>query len=301
MKLLYLSMLSFFVVTTYTLITIPVKSQSTQIEYFKRSKVTNSLLPVLGASTSFPLMSAQGVIAVDLGSAVVMYEKNADLPLLPASTTKILTALTAKDYFKLVDVITVGNIKSEGQRMRLVWGEKITFENLLYGLLVFSANDAAEALAAAYPGGRDAFIQAMNQKAQGLNMKNSNFLNPSGLDQIGHVSTAQDMIHLSEVAMRDPVMAKIVATKELTVKSTDERFVHPLKNINQLLGVVEGVKGVKTGYTEGARENLVSFVERGDKRVLIALLGSQDRFGETKELIEWIFKNYSWTYLTSAP
>lgn len=293
-------MLAFVMVGSYALSQLPIAKHKQQIEYIKRQRVTNSLLPVLGEAASFPIISAQGVIAVDLNSAVVLYEKNADLPLLPASTTKILTALTASDYFKLNDVLTVGNIKTTGQRMRLVTGEKMTFENLLYGLLVFSANDAAEALAANYSGGRQEFVNAMNKKAVSLHLKNSIFLNPTGLDQMGHVSTAHDMIRLSEVAMRDPELSQIVSTKEITVKSVDGIFVHNLKNINELLGKVEGVKGVKTGFTEGARENLVTYVERGDRKVLIALLGSQDRFGETKELINWIFQNYSWGSVHSA-
>jgi len=94
--------------------------------------------------------------------------------------------------------------------------------------------------------------------------------------------------------MKNPEFANIVGTKEITVKSIDGKIVHKLANVNQLLGKVPGVLGVKTGWTESARENLVTYIERDNHKIMIAVLGSQDRFGETKELINWIFANYSW-------
>lgn len=294
MRIAKLSFVCLLLMLTFTVGLGPKQSTEQKVEYLKRNRVTGSALPLLVGKASFPILSAQGVIAVDLDSATVLYEKNADYSLLPASTTKILTALVALDHYKMDDIVQVPWISVIGQKMNLVAGEKITFENLLYGLLVYSANDSAEVLATRYPGGREAFIAAMNQKAQEFGMKHSYFVNPTGLDNNEHVSTARDMIRLSEIAMRNPIFAEVVKTKELTVKSIDGRIAHRLTNINQLLGSVPGVMGVKTGWTEGARENLVTYVVRDDKKVLIALLGSQDRFGETKQLIEWIFANYQW-------
>jgi D-alanyl-D-alanine carboxypeptidase (penicillin-binding protein 5/6) len=256
--------------------------------------IADSELPTLGDIASFPQLSAQGVIAVDLDSAVVLYEKNPDQRLLPASTTKIVTALVALDTYPLDQVVSIGNVSVIGQRMHLLWGEKITVYNLLQGLLIYSANDAAEALAQQYPEGRDAFIAAMNAKATELGLTNSHFSNPIGLDAPDQYSSARDLVRVSEVAMRNPTFASIVATKTSVVKSVDGKFIHPLKNVNELLGKVDGVVGVKTGWTEGARENLVTQVNRNNKRILITLLGSQDRFGETTELIDWIFKNVNW-------
>jgi D-alanyl-D-alanine carboxypeptidase len=183
--------------------------------------------------------------------------------------------------------------------MNLVAGERISVENLLYGLLVYSANDAAEALAKNYVGGRSEFIHLMNVKARSLGMTSTNFTNPAGFENGEHVTTAKDMTIASLYAMKNPYFAKLVSTKEITVKSTDGLFSHKLTNINKLLGEVEGLKGVKTGWTENARENLVSFVERNDHEVVVTLLGSQDRFGETEELISWIFENYSWRKVNS--
>ena len=141
----------------------------------------------------------------------------------------------------------------------------------------------------------------MNQKAKDLNLKNTHFVNPTGLDADNHYSTARDMTRLSEIAMQNEKFAQIVKTKEKIVRSVDGKFVHYLTNINKLLGSVDGVLGIKTGWTEEARENLVTYIQRGNKRIFIALLGSQDRFGETKELIDWVFANYEWKSLAYSP
>jgi len=252
-------------------------------------------LPVLGADTSFPVLSAQGVLAVDLNSGITLYEKNPDTQLLPASTTKIITALVSLDTYQLDQILTVGpSVSVDGQKMGLYTGEQIKFEDLLYGLLVYSANDSAEVLAENYPGSYEAFVAAMNAKAKDLSMTNSFFDNPVGLDTDGQHSTARDLTRVSEVAMRNPEFAKVVGTKNIIVTDATGKISYKLQNVNELLGIVPGVLGIKTGWTENARENLVTYIERDNHRVIIAILGSQDRFGETKELIDWIFSNYIW-------
>lgn len=252
-------------------------------------------IPVLTDGNSFPILSAQGVLAVDLASGISLYDKNSEAELLPASTTKIITALVALDYYQLDSILTVPKDAGvDGQKMGLFEGEQMTFENLLNALLVYSANDAAETIAANYPGGQTAFTDAMNAKAQSLSMTESHFDNPVGLDGDGQHSTAKDLVRASEVAMRNPIFAKIVGTKQITVSDITGKYSYNLKNINELLGSVPGVIGVKTGWTENARENLVTYIERDNHKVMIAVLGSQDRFGETKELISWIFDSYKW-------
>ena len=134
----------------------------------------------------------------------------------------------------------------------------------------------------------------MNLKAEELGLNNTFFDNPSGLDGEGHVTTARDLVRMSEVAMNRPLFREIVGTKEMIVKSEDKEISHKLVNINELIGKVEGVLGVKTGWTQNARENLVTYIERDDKRVIIVILGSQDRFGETEKLIDWTFNSYEW-------
>lgn len=252
--------------------------------------------PIISGNTVFPMVSAQAVLAVDLTSGVTLYEKDPDKKLLPASTTKIITALVAMDYYYDDQILEVKDIKVEGQKMGLLEGEKIKVADLLDGLLVYSANDAAEVLAQNYGYGREDFIAAMNRKAKELHLDDSLFTNPTGLDTNGDeiASTARDLIKVSEEAMKLPEFAGIVGTKEIVVKSVDGKITHKLANLNELLGKVPGVLGVKTGWTESARENLVTYVERDGRKVMLAVLGSQDRFGETRELINWIFANYTW-------
>lgn len=294
MKFLHIALLS-FVFIAVTALTLSSESLKENIFEAKKEEKVFSALPVISKEASFPIISAQAALAIDMDSQVTLYEKRPDSPLLPASTTKIITALVAMEYYPLNLIVKVPQVKIEGQKMGLIQGEEIDVENLLYGLLVYSANDAAEVLALNFPGGRDLFITAMNLKAKELGLVHSKFSNPAGLDDgDGHVTTARDLIRVSEIAMSNPLFAKIVATKEKTVKSTNGKITHKLKNINELLGVVPGVLGVKTGWTENARENLVTYLERDGKRVMIVLLASQDRFGETRELIDWIFTNYTW-------
>jgi len=252
------------------------------------------IIPVSRVNLPRPDFSAQSVLAIDLASNTTLFEKSPDQPSLPASTTKIVTALVVLDYYPLDEVLTVGDVSIEGQKMRLAKGEKIRVEDLLYGLLMYSANDAAEVLAQNFVGGREFFIEAMNIKAQELGLVNTVFTNPSGLDGESHTTTARDLITVSRAAMENPEFAKIVATQKKTVSSVDGTIIHRLSNINELVGKVDGVLGVKTGWTEFARENLVTYIKRGDREVMIALLGSQDRFGETEKLIDWIFENYDW-------
>ncbi len=292
MRLLYLSLLSFvFIVScAFSL------SREASIQVARGAEARRSLtpLPTLHESATFPIISAQAALAIDLDSGVTLYEKDPDKLLLPASTTKIITALVAMDYYPLDMVLKVGKFKVEGQKMGLIGGEEITANDLLYGLLMFSANDAAEVLAQNFPGGRDLFIATMNLKTRQLHLENSNFVNPSGLDGRTHVSTARDLIRASEIAMQNPKFAEIVRTKEKEVKSVNGKISHRLVNINELIGSVDGVLGVKTGWTESARENLVTYIERNERKIMIVVLASQDRFGETRELIGWIFDNYEW-------
>ncbi len=301
-NLLYLSMLAFVLVASSALALASESDKNikelTEVKSSGSSSNYPALPTLIDETTAYPVFSGQAVLALDLDSGVTLYEKNADAAVAPASTTKIITALVAMDYYDLNQEITISGISVEGQKMGLLEGEKISVSDLLYGLLVYSANDAAEALAKSYCSdvncGREFFISAMNKKAYQLGLRNTNFANPSGLDDSSHYATAGDLVKASVEAMKNPLFAQIVATKQTTVYSQDKKVVHKLANINELLGTVDGVMGIKTGWTENARENLVTYVERNNHRIVIALLGSQDRFGETKELIDWIFDNYNW-------
>jgi serine-type D-Ala-D-Ala carboxypeptidase (penicillin-binding protein 5/6) len=240
-------------------------------------------------------ISATGIVILDVESGVYLLKRNAEELLAPASTTKILTALVALDAYALDDVVTVNTIMDNGQVMGLVPGEKITVENLLYGALIHSGNDAAYALADHYPGGVTKFVEAMNAKAKVLHLDKSTFTNPVGFDDPNHKMTPLDLARLGSVALNNKVIAKMVAIPQITVSDVTHTYFHSLKNVNELLGKIPGVGGIKTGWTEEAGENLITLVQRNDHKVIIVVLHSRDRFGDSEKLINWVFGNYRWS------
>lgn len=247
-----------------------------------------------------PEITAVGLVILDVDSGVYLYRRNEQMLLAPASTTKILTALVVLDSYDLDDVVTVKTIANEGQAMGLVAGERITVENLLFGALIHSGNDAAYALADHYPGGVEAFVAAMNKKATDLHLTSSHFTNPVGYDDPGHKMTPVDLARLATVALGNKTIAKMVAIPQITVSDVTHTYFHSLKNVNELLGKIPGVGGIKTGWTEEAGENLVTLVERNGHRVIVVVLHSKDRFGETASLINWIYSTYQWQTMPPA-
>lgn len=294
MKFFIFSVAAFVVVTLASFFVPPYRVYGSTAVLGQSETREYKTVPVLSLTSSYPTFSAASVYALDIDSGVSLYQKNSDTKVLPASTTKIITAMVAFDYYPLNQVVTVSIPEVDGQKMGLQNGEKITVENLLYGLLLFSANDAAEQLTSSYPGGKDAFISKMNEKAEEFGMTNSHFQNPQGYEDPSHVSTSYDMAKAAVKALNNKTFSKIVSTKEYTAESVDGIFVHKMTNLNELLGSVDGVLGVKTGWTESAKENLVTYIVRNGHKVVIAILGSDDRFGETRKMIDWIFESYVW-------
>lgn len=298
MRLLILSSVCFVLVVVSILITgWFFTSRQTPIDSGVRVMVDTNYyppIPVLKEGVARPTLTARAVYAMDVDSGVTLYEKNADERLLPASTTKIITALVALDYYPLDKVLTVGSLNVDGQKMRLVPGERIKVADLITGLLVYSANDAAEVLAQNYEGGKVNFVNDMNRKAKEIFLRDTLYRNPAGYDEEGQFTTARDLARLAAYAMKYDFFAKTVARKEAYAESVDKKFKHKLTNLNQLIGEVQGVLGVKTGWTEKAKENLVTYLERDGKKIMIVVLGSDDRFGETQKLIDWIFSNFTW-------
>lgn len=241
-----------------------------------------------------PDFTATAVIAEDLTTDQILYQKNIHKHMLPASTTKLITALVALDYYKMTDILTV---KPEslvgGSTMGLVLNEKLTFRSLLYGMLLNSGNDAAFTIAANYPGGISAFVNQMNLKAQSLGLADTHFQNPAGFDDPTHYSSAYDLAEIGKVVANNPVLSEVVDTKQTVVTSVGDTKTHDLKNVDELLSV-DGVIGIKTGYTDEAGENFVGLVDRQGEKVLTVVLDSKDRFGETSKLMDWVYQNYQW-------
>lgn len=255
-----------------------------------------------------PQITARAALVLDRDSSVLLYGKNEKTRLLPASTVKIMTALVALDHWRLEEILTVATVNDREQDMQLQEGEKITVGNLLYGLLVASANDAALVFAQDYPGGERAFVAAMNRKALGLNLNDTHFANPTGLDSDENgklladysYTTALDLSRLAAVALKNQTIDEIVATPKITITDVSGKITHQLFSINALLGKVEGLKGLKTGWTEEAGECLVGYAERQGRGIISVVLGSQDRFGETAKLINWAFSNHRWEIVTPS-
>lgn len=248
------------------------------------------IFPVPFAKTNVaPIVTAEGVYITDLASFTPVYSRNSNIRFFPASTTKVMSALVAYDLYNPDDIVTVNRVLAEGQVMGLVQGERITVENLLYGMLIHSGNDAAYALADHY--GEAEFINKMNKKAQELHMTNSHFSNPAGLDSATQLTTPYDLTLAARELLKNPYLKKMVSIKEITISDADYKIFHRLSNVNRLLGEVQGLGGLKTGYTEQAGENLISFYKYGQHDYVIVIMKSLDRFQDTKNVIQWIQTN----------
>ena len=241
-----------------------------------------------------PQVTAKSAIIIDAASGISLFEKDPDIRHLPASTTKLMTALVALEKCSPETPVLVSQVNTDGTQMGLSEGDIVTAQNLLYGLLLASGNDAAYTLANACSASYSHFITLMNQKAEDLAMDNTHFANPAGFDSQFQYSTARDLAKLAKVAIANPLIAKIVATQSTIVTDISGQKTYYLENVNKLLGQVQGIKGIKTGHTEGSLEILISETTREGHSIIAVVLGSLNRFEESKELIEWAFKNYSW-------
>lgn len=241
-----------------------------------------------------PEISARSAVVLDSKTGTTLFEKDPHLKHLPASTTKMMTALVALESCSIDQVAIIKSVEKSGTQMGLEIGDQITVENLLYGLLMASGNDAAFALANSCSPNYKTFVERMNKKAKELNMNSTNFVNPAGFDNELQYSTALDLARLANAVTANPLISKIVATKSTVVTDTSGTRTYYLENINKLLGAVNGVEGVKTGQTDGALEIVITKTTRNGHTVIISILGSSDRFGESKDLIEWAFANFHW-------
>lgn len=252
-------------------------------------------LPVAKNYLIEPTLTARNGIVIDVDSGTILWSKAPDEPGLPASTTKMMTALVALQVYQLDQVVTITEEdRSIGNTMKLIRGDQLTVKDLLAGLVVSSGNDAALALARAYPDrGYSGFVAKMNQTAKELGLENTQFKNVSGVESYGHYASAHDLAKLIMVASKHPEFERLIRTKQITVTSQLGNE-YQLTNTNQLLGEIVGMIGGKTGWTENAGECLVTLIERDGRTVAVALLGSEDRFGETTTLIDWVYQSYSW-------
>lgn len=233
-------------------------------------------------------VSAQKAVVTDAATGTVLFNRDADSRSLIASTTKIMTALIVCQRCNVLDrmKIPAQAVGIEGSSMYLQEGEVLTLQELLYGLMLSSGNDAAVALALYCGGTVEGFTELMNDKARELGLKHTHFANPNGLDAPDHYSTAADLAVLAAYAMENPIFAMTVSTK--TVKAGN-RY---LRNHNKLLWMVEGVDGVKTGYTKAAGRILVSSAQRQGRRLVAVTIQAPNDWEDHKYLLNRGFSEY---------
>lgn len=233
-------------------------------------------------------ISAKKAIVMDATTGRCLYEKDADSRSLIASTTKIMTALIVCEQCNVLDRMQIPKeaVGIEGSSIYLKEGEVLTLQELLYGMMLHSGNDAATALAIYCGGTVEGFAELMNDKARLLGMKGSHFVNPHGLDAPEHYSTARDLAILASYAMKNPIFAQTVSTK--TVKIGDRA----LRNHNKLLWQVDGADGVKTGYTKAAGRLLVSSAERQGRRLVAVTIDDGNDWVDHAHLLNQGFQDY---------
>ncbi|KUK82709.1 MAG: Protein containing Peptidase S11, D-alanyl-D-alanine carboxypeptidase A domain [Microgenomates bacterium 39_6] len=233
-----------------------------------------------------PQIAARSALLADYDSGQILYQKNIDQALPMASLTKIMTALIILEEIPQEEIITVSRVSAEGKTVGLSVGEQFLVSDLVYALLVMSGNDVAEILAQSYPGGRIAFIARMNEKARQLGLTKTSFVNPHGLDQVGHYSSARDLFALTNYALKNDLFREIIKKNNGLICDLTRNSCYQIEATNELISF-PGVLGVKTGYTDQAGGCFVGFWEQEDRRFLSVILGSNNRFWETQNLLGW--------------
>jgi D-alanyl-D-alanine carboxypeptidase len=253
-----------------------------------------SLENKISANLKTPDVSAKSVLIFDTTTKEVLYSKNPIEKLPMASLTKIMTAIVALENKKPDDTYLVSKDDLVGEdSMGLDVGEKLSMEELLYGMMLHSGNDAAEVLANNFPGKRAAFIKAMNNKIKALGLSDTNFTNPTGLEGDGkQYTTAYDLIVMSEYALSDfPLFAQVVSTFDYNIPQTATHKAFYLENETNLLTSYPGVEGIKDGYTPEAGLCLITYLDYGGHKIIAVILGSDDRRGEMIELLDYSLKS----------
>lgn len=241
-----------------------------------------------------PKLSAQAAVLMDFTTGEILYQKNPRLRKAPASTTKILTAVVALERGKLNQeiVVTPAASGAEGSSIYLARGEKHTLEDMLYGILLSSGNDAAIAVAENLAGSEAEFARWMTEKAREIGATTSVFKNSSGLPQAGHYSTAGDLALITRYALNNPIFSTMVGTKQKRMAWPDHDDDRRITNHNKLLWRYEYADGVKTGYTREAGPCLVASATRNGHRLIAVVLNSRRMYEDTKALFDYGFHNY---------
>ena len=246
------------------------------------------------SGSDFASASGQGYAVVEVTSGRLLASSNADARLPMASTTKAMTALVVLENTFLSDTVVIPKeaVGIEGSSIYLKEGERFTVEELLYGLMLRSGNDAAVALAVHTSGSVENFVAKMNERAQKMGLKNTSFTNPHGLHDENHYTTAHELALIAAEGLKNPEFKKIVSTKNITV-SGDGKETRYFANKNKILYSYEGATGVKTGFTKSSGRCLIASAERDGMEVVAVALNYYDYFELTARLMDEAFANYS--------
>lgn len=269
------------------------KEAKEELNYF--NEVHGEVMQASTDPSEEPITYSRAVVVYDRTSKTVLYGKNENDVRAMASTTKIMTATLLIENADLSQTVEVSKraANTGGSRLGLKTGDKITLNDLLYGLMLCSGNDAAVQIAETVGGSVEGFAEMMNNKAKDLGLTNTSFVTPHGLDENGHHTTAYELAVLTDYALNNPTFAKVVNTKYYTV--TINGTPKDLSNTNELLGYLQGVNGVKTGFTNNALRCLVTSTLRNDFNIITVVLGADTRKIRTSDsikLIEYAYENY---------
>ena len=249
----------------------------------------------LGDAALPPRVSARAAAVIDFESGLVLHDKDAYRPLPPASLTKILTALVTLHYVdprtRVIARFSPEDLDPDSTVMGLRPGDELSVEDLLYGLMLPSGNDAAVVLANVVGGSQESFAALMNRFATVNGLSATTFVNPHGLDQSGHKTSAYDIAQIARLAMRDARFQQIVRAPSWTVRGSRT---YTVANRNAFLASYRGADGVKIGWTEEAGATIVASATRDGRRVLVALLDTGDRVAESRALLDWAFTSFGW-------
>lgn len=257
--------------------------------------VENALKEVSSSSTGIPAINSRSAVVIDRNSNTVLYGKSENEIRKMASTTKIMTSIVVIENSNLSNIVTVSKkaAGTGGSRLGLKTNDKISVNNLLYGLMLCSGNDAAVCLAEYVGGSVEGFAELMNKKANSLGLKNTHFVTPHGLDSEEHYTTAYELAVLTNYALKNETFSKIVNTKNTSIYINNN--LKSISNTNELLGVLPGVYGVKTGFTNSANRCLVTSCKRDNLDIICVVLGADTKKFRTQDsikLIEYTFSNF---------
>ena len=250
-----------------------------------------SMAPMAIAAPVPPSITAKSAIVIEAFTGKILYVKNAEERRYPASTTKIMTLITALEQGRLEDVLTVSDnaAKTEGSSIYLETGERLKMLDMLYGIMLLSGNDATVAVAEHISGSTEKFAQLMTSKAHAIGAAHTNFTNPNGLPNPNHYTTAHDLAIITAYGYKNPLFRQIVGTRHKTIPWNNKGYDRDLYNENKLLWMYDGADGVKTGYTDAAGLCLVSSAARNNVRLIAVVLDSDQMWDDSRVLLDFGF------------